>query len=120
MSFVQCGVYHGRVLRDLVAVLDETRNEQVARISVTQNDAWPRRGRDEAAAFFGAPALPDLCAAQRLLIASIILLRPSGLKCLFFLLLWGILFPSALVAADPVTSRSADRARSMADRCFSS
>jgi len=80
----------------------------------------PRRGRDEAAAFFGAPALPDLCAAQRLLIASIILLRPSGLKCLFFLLLWGILFPSALVAADPVTSRSADRARSMADRCFSS
>src|SRR6266478_4718459 len=44
----------------------------------------PRRERDGAAALFGAvPAPAALLAAQRFFVASMILLRPSGLRRLF-------------------------------------
>src|SRR5260370_32823283 len=77
----------------------------------------PRRERDGTATRFGVPAWAALFAAQRRLVASMIRLRPSGLKCLFFVLPSA---PSGPVAGEPVISRSADMARSMADRCFSS
>src|SRR5260370_24722937 len=77
----------------------------------------PRGERDGTACRFGVPAWAALFAAQRLLVASMILLRPSGLKCLFFVLLSATSGP---LAGEPVISRSADIARSIADRCFSS
>jgi hypothetical protein len=72
----------------------------------------PRRERAGTAAVWAV-----LFAAQRLLVASMILLRPSGLRRLFFVLLSTTSGP---VVGEPVISRSADIARSMADRCFSS
>ena len=78
----------------------------------------PRRG---AAALFDAVPVPlARFAAQRLLVASMILLRPSGLRCLLRrwpLLLGDVTFAKGLF---PATSRRADMARSMADRCVSS
>jgi hypothetical protein len=75
----------------------------------------PRRG---AAVPFDV--VPARFAAQRLLVASMILLRPSGLRCLLRgwpLLLGDVTFAKGLF---PATSRRADMARSMADRCVSS
>ena len=78
----------------------------------------PRRG---AAARFDAVPVPSArIAAQRFFAAAMILLRPSGLRCLLRgwpLLLGDITFAEGLF---PATSRRADMARSMADRCVSS
>src|SRR5439155_14338433 len=47
VSLVERRVDDGRMLRDLAAVLDETRHEQIARVGVAQNHARARRGRDD-------------------------------------------------------------------------
>src|SRR5206468_8884797 len=76
----------------------------------------PRRGA--AARFDVAPSARF--ATQRFLAAAMILLRPSGLR---FLLRGWPLLPNAVTFAKglfPATSRRADMARSMADRCVSS
>jgi hypothetical protein len=78
----------------------------------------PRRGA--AARFDAVPVRLARFSAQRLLVASMILLRPSELRCLLRgwpLLLGDIAFAKGLF---PATSRRADMARSMADRCVSS
>src|SRR5712692_6150944 len=78
----------------------------------------PRRGAT--VRFDAVPIRLARFAAQRLLVASIILLRPSGLRCLLRgwpLLLGDVTFAKGLF---PATSRRADMARSMADRCVSS
>ena len=78
----------------------------------------PRRGA--AARFDVVPAPSARFAAQRFLAAAMILLRPSGLRCLLRgwpLLLRVVTFAKGLF---PATSRRADMARSMADRCVSS
>jgi len=74
----------------------------------------PRRGA--AARFDAVPAPSARFAAQRFLAAAMILLRPSGLRCLLRgwpLLLGDITFAKGLF---PATSRRAEMARSMADR----
>src|SRR6266850_6345167 len=78
----------------------------------------PRRGA--AVRFDATPAPLARFFAQRLLVASIILLRPSGLRCL--LRGWPLPLGDATFAKGlfPATSRRADMARSMADRCVSS
>ena len=78
----------------------------------------PRRG--VAVRFDAVPIRLARFVAQRLLVASMILLRPSGLRCLLRcwpLLLGDVTFAKGLF---PATSRRADMARSMADRCVSS
>jgi len=78
----------------------------------------PRRG--VAVRFDAVPAPLARFSAQRLLVASMILLRPSGLRCLlrgWTLRLGDVTFAKGLF---PATSRRADMARSMADRCVSS
>ena len=78
----------------------------------------PRRG--VAVRFDAVPVRLARFAAQRLFVASMILLRPSGLRCLLRgwpLLLGDVTFAKGLF---PATSRRADMARSMADRCVSS
>jgi len=76
--------------------------------------------RDVAVRFDVVPAPLVRFAAQRFLVAAMILLRPSGLRCLLRgwpLLLGVVTFAKGLF---PATSRRADMARSMADRCVSS
>jgi hypothetical protein len=76
--------------------------------------------RDVAVRFDAVPVRLARFAAQRFLVASMILLRPSGLRCLLRgwpLLLGVVTFAEGLF---PATSRRADMARSMADRCVSS
>src|SRR5712692_1227956 len=78
----------------------------------------PRRG--VAVRFDAVPIRLARFSAERLLVASMILLRPSGLRCLLRrwpLLLGDITFAKGLFSA---TSRRAEMARSMADRCVSS
>src|SRR2546426_2693798 len=78
----------------------------------------PRRGA--AVRFDVVPVRLARFAAHRRLVASMILLRPSGLRCLLRcwpLLLGDVTFANGLF---PSTSRRADMARSMADRCVSS
>ena len=78
----------------------------------------PRRGA--AARFDPVSFRLARFAAQCLLVASMILLRPPGLRCLLRgwpLLLRVVTFAKGLF---PATSRRADMARSMADRCVSS
>jgi len=78
----------------------------------------PRRG---AAARFDAVPVPSArIAAQRFFAAAMILLRPSGLRCL--LRGWPLLLGEVTFAKElfPATSRRANMARSMADRCVSS
>jgi hypothetical protein len=81
----------------------------------------PRRERDGAAARFDAALVPCArFAAQRLFVASMILLRPSGLSRLFLGLPLTLVDAPLADGLTPVASRKADMARSMADRCFSS
>jgi hypothetical protein len=78
----------------------------------------PRRGA--AVRFDDVPVRLARFAAQRFLVASMILLLPSGLRCLLRgwpLRLGDVTFAKGLF---PATSRRADMARSMADRCVSS
>ncbi len=78
----------------------------------------PRRG--VAVRFDAAPSPLARLAAQRFFVAAMILLRPSGLKCL--LRGWPLLLGDVTCAKGlfPATSRRAEMARSMADRCVSS
>jgi hypothetical protein len=76
--------------------------------------------RGAAARLDAVPAPLARFAAQRFLVASMILLRPSALRCLLRgwpFVLGAVIFAKGLF---PATSRRADRARSMADRCVSS
>jgi hypothetical protein len=76
--------------------------------------------RGAAARLDAVPAPLARFAAQRFLVASMILLRPSGLRCL--LRRWPVLLGDITFAKGlfPATSRRAEMARSMADRCVSS
>jgi len=81
----------------------------------------PRREDAGAAARFGAePAPLARLTAQRLLVASMILLRLSGLRRLFRGLPSTLGVTTPAEGLSPVASRRANMARSMADRCFSS
>lgn len=76
--------------------------------------------RGAAVRFDAAPVPSARFFAQRLLVASMIRLRPSGLRCL--LRGWPLRVADVTLAKGlfHVTSRRADIARSMADRCVSS